>query len=81
MKNNSKHKLIRAILMVLFLFIMPLQAYTEKSESIFQEGITGNTLLDYLILPLLMTIIIFIIFKKYFIALTKKIESTKEKEQ
>ncbi len=79
MKNNSKHKLTRAVLMVLFLFMLPLIAHTEKNDSIFQKGITGSALLDYFVLPFLMTIIIFLIFKKKFIALTKKIESTKEK--
>lgn len=80
MKNNSKYKLIRAILMVLFLFLMPFNGHAETKESIFQKGITGNALLDYFILPFLMTIIIFIIFKKHFITLTKKIESAKDKK-
>ncbi len=37
-------------------------------------GITGNTLLDYVVLPFLLAVVIFILFKKHFIALTKKLD-------
>ncbi len=80
MKNNNINKLRRTILMVLLLFNIPLQSYAEESESIFQKGITGSAILDYLVLPFLMTIIIFIIFRKKFVAVTKKIEKTKEEK-
>ena len=37
-------------------------------------GITGNTLLDYILLPLLLTALVFILFRKHFLGLVKRLE-------
>ncbi len=41
-------------------------------------GITGNTVLDYIVLPLLLTMLIFILFRKQFVALTKRLEEARK---
>ncbi len=37
-------------------------------------GITGNTLFDYILLPLLLTALVFILFRKHFLGLVKRLE-------
>ncbi len=41
-------------------------------------GVTGNGFLDYFLLPLLLSILIFIVFKKQIIAFTKRLERARE---
>ncbi len=41
-------------------------------------GISGNTVLDYIVLPFLLALLIFILFRKHFIALTKKLEEVRK---
>jgi len=43
-----------------------------------ETGITENFFLDYFLLPLLMTLVIFIIFKKPIVSLVKKIEKSQK---
>jgi hypothetical protein len=40
-------------------------------------GITGNNVVDYVLLPLVLTLLIFILFRKHFIALVKRLEATR----
>ncbi len=40
-------------------------------------GITGNNVVDYVVLPFILTLLIFILFKKHFIALVKRLETTR----
>jgi len=41
-------------------------------------GITENNFLDYFLLPLLLSIMIFIVFKKHIVALAKRLERARE---
>jgi hypothetical protein len=41
-------------------------------------GITGNTFMDYVALPFIFTILLFIIFKRHFLALVRKIEGARK---
>ena len=58
------------------LLLFPQKAFS--SQNFFEEsgGITGIFLWDYLVLPFLITLFIFIVFKKQIISLVKKIEKT-----
>ena len=49
-----------------------------KSPTEAPTGITGNTLMDYVVLPFLLALIIFILFKKHFIALGRKLEEVRK---
>ncbi len=80
MKNKRNFKLQKYTLVLLFISLFPGNIIASKGDTMLYKGITGNPFLDYFLLPFLMTIIIFIIFKKHFVSLTKKIESTKEEK-
>ncbi len=48
-----------------------------EPPTVVPTGITGNNVVDYVVLPFILTLLIFILFKKHFITLVKRLEITR----
>ncbi len=68
----------KKIVFIFFLLFLPQKIFAREYFFGETEGITGIFFLDYFLIPFVAALIVFIIFRKQFIGLTKKMEKSKE---